>query len=126
MKTSRRGRLGEWIALIWLVGHGYRPRHRNWVGAAGELDLVVEQGRTIVFVEVKSRTQATFGGPEAAVNKPKQRKIIRAAQAYLSRYRLWDRPCRLDVVTVLFGRRRLFFRIRHLKNAFQTDQGRLM
>ena len=65
MNRRLLGRLGEWAALALLLAKGYRPRHRNWRGAGGELDIVVERRREIVFVEVKARSSSLFGGAGA-------------------------------------------------------------
>ena len=64
----------------------------------GEVDIIAWDGDTLVFVEVKSRKNTD--PPEDSVGPQKQRRIIRAAQAYLSRYRLQDKPYRFDVLAV--------------------------
>jgi putative endonuclease len=120
----RLGRAAEWLALLLLLAKGHRLRHRNWRGAGGELDLVVERGREIVFVEVKARTSELYGGAAAAVTAAKRRHIVRASTAYLSAHELWERPCRYDIVTVERRRRFPFWRIRHLRDAFRPDLGR--
>lgn len=118
----RRGRRGELAALLLLLLKGYRPRHRNWSGGGGELDLVVSRGRRIVFVEVKTRSGSAFGGAAAALTPAKRRRLIRAASAYLSRFDLWERPTRFDVITLEGRFPRI--RIRHLQDAFRPDLGR--
>jgi putative endonuclease len=110
------------MALLLLKG--YRPRHRNWRGAGGELDLVVEKRREIVFVEVKARTTDLFGGAVAAVDAHKRRILTRTSSAYLSRHGLWDRPCRFDIVTVERRRSFPFWGVRHYRDAFRPDLGR--
>jgi putative endonuclease len=122
----RLGHRGELAALAALILKGYRLRDRNWKGSGGELDLVVERGGTVVFVEVKTRGSDLFGGALSAVDGHQERRIADTAAAYLSRHGLWDRPCRFDVVAI--ERRGGFFpwRIRHLRDAFQPNLGRLM
>jgi putative endonuclease len=112
--------------MILLNLKGYRTRHRNWRGPAGELDLVVQRRGEIVFVEVKTRSGDLYGGAVAAVTHDKRRSMARTAAAYLGRFSLWDRPCRFDVVTVERVSRPPFLRVRHLPNAFQPDLGRRM
>lgn len=107
-----------------LVLKGYRPRHRNWRGGGGELDLVVERRREIVFVEVKMRSSDLFGGAVGAVDTAKKKALTRASTAYLSSYDLWDRPCRFDIVTIERKRGWPFWRFRHYWNAFSLDLGR--
>lgn len=126
MNRITLGRFGEWTALALLLAKGYRPRHRNWRAPGGELDIVVQQRREIVFVEVKTRSSALFGGAGAAVDWKKQRALVRVSSAYLSRFDLWDHPCRFDVVTIEKRSRFPFWTIRHFKNAFQPDHGRQM
>lgn len=67
----------------------------------GELDLVMGDGDTVVFVEVRYRHDARFGGGMASVTATKQRRIVRAAQAWLAANpRLAHHPCRFDVVAI--------------------------
>lgn len=119
----RLGRAAEWLALLLLLLKGYRFRHRNWRGAGGELDLVVERRREIVFVEVKARSSEEFGGAAGAMNEKKRKAVVRAASAYLSRHGLWKRPCRFDVVTVEGRPGPLPWRVRHYRDAFRPDLG---
>jgi putative endonuclease len=126
MQRQRLGRFGEWAALAWLLVRGYRLRDRNWRGGGGEIDLIVERRREIVFVEVKTRSSDLFGGAIAAVNRDKQRMLSRVSAAYLSAHRLWQQPCRFDIITVEQRRRFPFWRIRHYRNAFSPDRGRLL
>lgn len=121
---SSLGRRAEWLALVLLVIKGHRPRHRNWRGAGGELDLVVERRREIVFVEVKARSSGLYGGAAAAVGATKRRHLARVSSAYLSAHDLWHRPSRFDIVTVERRRGFPFWRIRHYVNAFTVDAGR--
>ena len=126
MDRRKLGRRGEWVALVLLMLKGYRPRHRNWRGAGGELDLVVEKRREIVFVEVKARSTDMYGGALAAVNAKKQKNLTRVSSAYLSRFNLWDQPCRFDIVTIERKTSFPFWSIRHYKNAFSPNLGRQM
>ena len=124
MDRRRFGRRGEWAALLLLLLKGYRPRHRNWRGAGGELDLVVERRGEIVFVEVKARSGDLLGGAIGAVDAHKKRILTRASSAYLSRHDLWERPCRFDIVTVERKGTFPFWRVRHYQSAFSPDLGR--
>lgn len=87
---------------------------RRWRSLAGELDLVARDGASVVFIEVKARSSDAFGGPEAAVDGAKRRRLARAAQAYLAERGLDDSPARFDVVTV--GPQG----VRHLIDAFRA------
>jgi putative endonuclease len=127
MKRSpghKLGRRAEWVALLLLLTKGYRIRHRNWRGAGGELDLVTQRRGEIVFVEVKARSGTLYGGAVAALNRQKQITLTRTSAAYLSRYSLWERPCRFDLITVERVGGILPWRIRHYRDAFQPNRGR--
>ena len=123
-KGEGLGRHGELLALLLLSAKGYRLRHRNWRAVGGELDLVMEKRGEIVFVEVKARSSADFGGAAAAVDRKKRKVLARVAAAYLSHFGLWQRPCRFDVVVVEPSSSLLRRRVRHLANAFRPDRGR--
>ena len=102
---GQRGVGQEWerLAERHLKAAGYRIRVRNFRTKVGEIDFVAEDGDILCFVEVKGRHSLRFGLPEEAVNAEKQRRIFRAAQAYLQRERLEETPCRFDVVAILEG-----------------------
>jgi putative endonuclease len=112
------------VALALLVLKGYRLRHRRWQTSTGELDLVMQRFGITVFVEVKTRSSDLFGGAAAAIGKTKQRRMVRTAAAYMTRFGLWDCPCRFDVVTIEKGKRLLGWRLHHYVDAFQPELGR--
>jgi putative endonuclease len=66
------------------------------------LDIVAQDGKTMVFVEVKTRTGTVFGEPEDAITGLKRRRMAQIALDYLARHGLLERPCRFDVVCVAF------------------------
>lgn len=108
---------GERAAEKYLRRQRYAIVQRNYRCRAGEVDLVALDGSTIVFVEVKTRTQPGFGSPLEAVDPRKQRQIQRVAQYYLSRNRLQDRDARFDVVGVWWDGDAV--RCELIKNAFE-------
>ena len=127
MKRSpahKLGRRAEWVTLVWLMLKGYRPRHRNWRGAGGELDLVMQCRDTIVFVEVKARSSDLYGGAVAAVDRSKRKMLVRTSAAYLSHFGLWERPSRFDLVAIERKVGVIPWRIRHYRNVFQPNLGR--
>lgn len=87
-------------ALRFLQAQGLRLRQRNYRCKAGEIDLIMEQGNTIVFVEVRFRSGTSHGGAAASVTKSKQRKLHLTASHYLQSQHLNEarQPCRFDVV----------------------------
>lgn len=92
------GQAAEFAAEQYLRRKGYRILARNARTSSGELDLVAQIGRTLVFVEVKARGTSACGGAAAAVNDRKQARLVKQAAQYLARHRLRDQPCRFDVI----------------------------
>ncbi len=89
--------------MRWLERHGFRIEARNWRKRTGELDVIAWEGSTLVFVEVKTRRGTTFGSGAESVDARKQRRMLRAADAYLQRYASRPPVCRFDVVVVAVG-----------------------
>lgn len=99
MERKRIGMDAERRAEAWLIEQGLRLLERNARCRLGEIDLVMQDREQIVFVEVRSRGQAGFGGAAASVNWHKQQKLIRTARFLLGQNPHWSRlPCRFDVV----------------------------
>ncbi len=94
------GQRGEDAAARLLESKGLRILHRNLRLGRLELDLVCEQGDTLVFVEVKARGAGSLGGPADGLTPQKCERLLRAARQYLSLHDLWSRPCRFDLVAV--------------------------
>ncbi|MBN1845454.1 MAG: YraN family protein [Sedimentisphaerales bacterium] len=99
-QSHRWGRRGELLARKYLQKQGYRHWTSNYATERGEIDLIMQDGQTIVFVEVKALQRETFVAGEQLVNVRKQSRIARAARHFLARHRLGDYPCRFDVVIV--------------------------
>jgi len=111
------GAQGEEAAVRFLKKRGYAILERGFRMIRGEIDIIARDGRTLVFVEVKTRQGSGFGGPEEAVTVAKQGQIRRIAQGYLNKNRCWDVPCRFDVIALSAdadGR----WAVRHIKDAF--------
>ena len=102
---SDLGRRAEEEGAGYLEGLGWKVLERSFrAGGRGggvEIDLVALDGDTLVFVEVKARSAAGFGGPEGAVTASKRVRIARAAALYLSRRGFSGRPVRFDVLSAL-------------------------
>lgn len=97
--VRRRGDAVEAAARAHLEAAGLRAVAANAAFRFGELDLVMRDGDTLVFVEVRYRRAQGFGGGAASVDARKQHKIARAAQGFLLAHPQWhDAPCRFDVV----------------------------
>lgn len=113
------GRWGEALAAEYLRDKGYRTVAANWRCRFGELDLIVEDGTYLCFVEVKLRKSAAYGSAAAFVDRRKQEKLRTAAMLYLSRHPTELQP-RFDVIEVYAprGTDTETPGIVHLENAF--------
>lgn len=118
--TLSLGRRGERTAARYLKKHaGHRIIAINHRGPAGEIDLITQDGDTVVFVEVKTKQSDEAGDPLEAVTPAKMRQIERCARHFLM-VRGWSAPCRFDVVGVVCpakGRPQ----IEHFANAFAAQ-----
>lgn len=92
------GRYGEDVACSYLVEQGYTILERNWRTRQGEIDIICQCDKELVFVEVKSRGPGSLGEPGEAVDGRKKARLVRAACAYLSSKGLWETPSRFDLV----------------------------
>jgi putative endonuclease len=111
-------RRGERAAERFVRRLGYKIVARRERGRLGELDLVAVDGRTIVFIEVKTRRSHDAGRPHEAVGPEKQQKLTRLALAYLKRHDLLEYPARFDVVAVTWPEMVRKPSIEHYQNAF--------
>ena len=117
-RTRRQsGQDAERHALEHLQQQGLRLLAQNWLCKRGELDLVMLDGDTVVFVEVRYRKHAAWGGALESVDARKRQRLILAAELFLQRESRWGRqPCRFDVVAIGPGDTGLNW----LRNAFET------
>ncbi|MBN2023313.1 MAG: YraN family protein [Pirellulales bacterium] len=113
------GQRGEAAAARYLRRRGYRIVARGDCGGPGELDLVALDGRTVVFVEVKTRRSAERAHPSDAVTPDKQRRLTRLAVTYLKRHGLLEAHARFDVVAVTWPEGGAP-EIEHIPNAFDA------
>jgi len=117
MKQSL-GSDGEALAAEFLRKKGYRIIAKNYKTSIGEIDIVAKDGDTIVFLEVKTRTNESFGYPFEAVNDRKRRKIKNVALLFLKKMKE-EVPARFDVLSISStadGRQE----ITHIQDAFEV------
>jgi putative endonuclease len=100
---QRIGRQGEAAALAYLQRQGLILLQANFTCKGGEIDLVMREGGTLVFVEVRQRDSMSHGGAAASITPTKIRRLVRAAQFYLLRCDPTP-PCRFDVVAIDAGK----------------------
>lgn len=101
---ARLGRWGERRCERYLKNKGLRTLARNYLCKVGELDLVmVDHDGALVFVEVRSRADESFGPVEATITPAKRARVARAARHFLAVHKIEDRPLRFDVITLVLG-----------------------
>ena len=91
------GARAEALAAAYLVRQGLEIVARNFRTRAGEIDLVARDGRVLVFVEVRLRRSANFGGAVESITATKRARLVAAANAYLARLGR-EPPCRFDAI----------------------------
>lgn len=117
---TRLGLQGEEIAKNRLEAQGMRFIRRNWHCAAGELDLIMTDGKEIVFVEVKTRRTETAGSAEESVSRSKAKKLLGAAESYLAAANAPALIWRIDLVAITLQADGRIARFTHVKNAIVT------
>ena len=110
------GAQAEQWAAQYLLQQGLKPVAKNYRGRFGEVDLIMQDGATLVFIEVRLRRNADFGGAAASIDARKQQRVIRTAQQYLANLERIP-PCRFDAVLMddVQGNN-----LQWLKNAFEA------
>jgi putative endonuclease len=122
MPDSRKklGDFGEQAAAAYLAKRGYEVLARKWRCAAGEIDLLLRDGPTLVFVEVRTRRGDQLGPAEESVGRAKQAKLIALAYAYLEAADApADLPWRIDVIALHVDRSGRVARLRHIRDAVE-------
>lgn len=117
MTTLQSGRYGEEKAVQYLISNGYIIIARNFRSKIGEVDIIAveKQSKTLVFVEVKMRSNNLFGAPSEAIRQKKLRALIKTAQFYQFTHRNLPENIRFDAIEVIKssdGR----VQIEHIKN----------
>jgi putative endonuclease len=98
-QKQRQGQDGERHALDYLVGQGLRLVEANFRCRSGEIDLILQDGKVLVFVEVRQRASTFHGGAAASITPAKKRRVVNAAQTYLQRLPRLP-PCRIDIIAI--------------------------
>ena len=98
-KTDGRRHHSEDLALRYLKRRGLKLLRRNYYSRHGEIDLIMQDKDTLVFVEVRYRKHDDYGGAAESVDHHKQARIANTAERYLQAHS-WDGPCRFDIVAI--------------------------
>ena len=116
MQKLQLGKKGEDLALKYLRKKGYQYLDRNFRTSQGEIDLIFVDNKTLVFVEVKTRTGRQYGLPEEAVTLRKLNSIIKAGSRFKQLNSKLPDSLRIDVVAVEIKGKGCLNKIRHYKN----------
>jgi putative endonuclease len=120
MPDSRRrlGAFGESAAHAYILRQGYTVLAKGWRCAIGELDLVAQDGESLVFIEVRTKKGEALLSPEESVTASKQSKLIALAQTYLESEQIApERDWRIDVIGIVVGKAGRIERLTHTKFA---------
>ena len=109
------GKLGEDIAANFLEEKGYKILFRNFKTRYSEIDLIAQKGKSLIFVEVKTRKGEAFGSPEEAINKNKKNRLKKAAQAFVA-FHHWEGSFQIDALCLVLGPDNTVLRLTHYKN----------
>mgnify|MGYP003307299170 CR=1 FL=1 len=117
MIKNKTGVWGELFAARYLRKNKYEILGSNYVCRFGELDIIARDGRTICFIEVKTRNENTRFRPSEAVDESKRKKLEMAAKSFVTAFD-FDGPMRFDVFEVYVDDNDNLIDINHIKNAF--------
>ncbi len=101
MGTLETGKLGEKIAAEFLTGKGFKILDRNWRESHGELDIVALDNATLVFIEVKYRSDENFTDIQHAISYPKVRALKKYASKYMYKTDVFYEEIRFDFIGIL-------------------------
>ncbi len=121
-KSNENGRKGELIAAKFLIQKGYNIEAMNYRSRNGEVDIIASKDEYIVFVEVKTRSENMLALPYEAVTKSKQRKVLMAANRYLSATECEKQP-RYDIIEVYLSddTSEKKHKVRQIESAFELE-----
>ncbi|HLF09397.1 MAG TPA: YraN family protein [Dehalococcoidia bacterium] len=118
-RRQRLGAQGEATAVAHLQQQGYQLLERNYRCPVGEVDAVLVDGETLVFLEVRARRGSAAGTPEESITRAKARHLALAAQTYLEAHGQAEAPWRIDLIALELSRDGSLSRLRHHKSAVE-------
>lgn len=97
--NAQTGQNAELLAQAYLIKKNYRILFTNWRHKHAEIDIIAQDGKVVVFIEVKARKNNSFGHPEEFVDKHKMKKMHEAADAYIRQFD-WPGELRFDIISI--------------------------
>ena len=114
-RRKQTGQRGEDTATEYFTRLGFHIINRNWRCEIGEIDIVMQQGDTLIFVEVRTRRGQSYGSAEESITPTKQARLIDLAHAYIQAVQPPHKSWRIDVAAVQLSRGSV--QVRHIENA---------
>lgn len=112
-KRHEIGKLGEDLACKYLQDKGYKIIERNFEARQGEIDIIAKYQNELVFIEVKTRSNISYGKPAEAVNEIKQNHLIKTIEYYVYSRHLEDEFIRIDIIEIYLLKNK--YRVNHIK-----------
>ncbi len=109
------GRIGENIIADYITKLGYKVVERNFACNQGEIDIVAKDKEELVFIEVKTRTDISYGEASEAVTDTKKRHLINSIKYYIYKQKLENQPIRIDVAEVYINKGKV--KVNYIKQA---------
>jgi len=116
------GNEGEKLAEKYLKRKGYKIIQKNYRCKLGEIDIIAEQNKVIVFVEVRTKQSEKLGLPQYSINTAKKGQISKAALWYIKEKKIVNQTCRFDVIAITYPSNSQEPHIEHIENAFELDR----
>lgn len=112
-KQHEIGKLGEDLAIKYLINNNYSIIEKNFMCKQGEIDIIAFGENYLVFIEVKTRSNLSYGKPSDSVNNIKQKHMYKSAKYYICLHNLEDYFIRFDVIEVYLYQKK--YKINHIK-----------
>ncbi len=103
MKGKKLGDYGENIAIEFLKKKNYIIKNTNYRSRFGEIDIIARKKNVVVFIEVKTRTNTSYGRPVEAIHNTKISRILKTIQFYIKEYHLYDQDIRIDAIEIIIN-----------------------
>ena len=111
------GRIGENIIADYITKLGYKVVERNFACNQGEIDIIAKDKEELVFIEVKARTDISYGEASEAVTNTKKRHLINSIKYYIYKQKLENQPIRIDVAEVYINKGKV--KVNYIKQAIE-------
>ncbi|MEK9133215.1 MAG: YraN family protein [Patescibacteria group bacterium] len=117
MHPRRSGSIGEELACKYLASHGFKIIKKNFTISGGEVDIIAKKADLLVFIEVKTRTNESFGNADESINFAKKRSLKRTVAKYLAKFTSGDVDYRVDLIEIELDRyTSVLVKINHLED----------